>query len=58
MFCFVIEVSLLPLWEKELEDEAYVLFFFACPKKNQKKTPTKDYIPFVGLFPDLAFVLL
>jgi hypothetical protein len=34
------------------------LFFFASPKKNQKKSPTKDYIAFVGWFPDLAFVLL
>jgi hypothetical protein len=25
-----------------------VMFFFACPKKNQKKTPAKDYIPFAG----------
>ena len=24
------------------------MFFFACPKKNQKKTPAKDYIPFAG----------
>ena len=24
------------------------LFFFASPKKNQKKSPTKDYIAFVG----------
>jgi hypothetical protein len=29
-----------------------LLFFFASPKKNQKKSPTKDYIPFVGWFPD------
>jgi hypothetical protein len=36
----------------------FLLFFFASPKKNQKKSPTKDYIPFVGGFPDLAFVLL
>ena len=28
------------------------IFFFDCPKKKQKKTPTKDYIPFVGWFPD------
>jgi len=34
------------------------LFFFASPKKNQKRSPTKDYIPFVGGFPDLALVLL
>ena len=25
-----------------------LLFFFASPKKNQKKSPTKDYFPFVG----------
>jgi hypothetical protein len=28
------------------------------PAGRQKKTPTNDYIPFVGLFPDLAFALL
>jgi hypothetical protein len=33
-------------------------FFFACPKKKQKKAPAKDYIPFAGWFPDLALVLL
>jgi hypothetical protein len=36
------------------------VFFFACPrpngvqpggKKNQKKIPAKDYMPFAGLFP-------
>ena len=27
-------------------------FFFASPKKNQKRSPTKDYIPFVGWYPD------
>jgi len=26
----------------------FLLFFFASPKKNQKKSPTKDYIAFVG----------
>ena len=35
-----------------------LLLFFASPKKNQKRSPTKDYIAFVGWFPDLAFVLL
>ena len=35
-----------------------LLFFFASPKKNQKRSPTKDYIPFVGWYPDWAFVLL
>jgi len=35
-----------------------VFFFFACPKKKQKKTPAKDYIPFAGWFPDWTFVLL
>jgi len=25
-----------------------LLFFFASPKKNQKRSPTKDYGPFVG----------
>lgn len=34
-----------------------MLYFFACPKKYQKKTPTNDDIPFVGWFPDLALVL-
>ena len=34
------------------------LFFFACPKKNQKKTPENDYTPFSGGFPDKALVLL
>jgi len=24
------------------------MFFFASPKKNQKKSPAKDYIPFAG----------
>jgi len=24
------------------------LFFFASPKKNQKRSPEKDYIPFSG----------
>ena len=32
----------------------HLFFFFACPKKKQKKTPTKDYIAFVGRFPDLT----
>jgi hypothetical protein len=36
-----------------------VVYFFCLPKKsNKKKAPAKDYIPFAGLFPDLAFVLL
>jgi hypothetical protein len=29
----------------------FSLFFFACPKKKQKKPPEKDYIPFSGWFP-------
>jgi hypothetical protein len=33
-------------------------FFFASPKKKQKRSPAKDYIPFAGRFPDQAFVLL
>ena len=42
----------------------FLLFFFASPKKNQilrlrsGSDPDKDYIPFSGLFPDEAFVLL
>jgi len=24
------------------------MFFFASPKKNQKKSPAKDYSPFAG----------
>jgi hypothetical protein len=36
----------------------FFMFFFASPKKNQKKSPAKDYIPFAGGFPDQAFVLL
>jgi len=36
----------------------FFIFFFASPKKKQKRSPTKDYIPFVGWYPDLAFVLL
>jgi hypothetical protein len=36
----------------------FYLFFFACPKKKQKKTPENDNSPFSGWFPDLAIVLL
>jgi len=36
----------------------FFMFFFASPKKNQKTSPAKDYIPFAGWFPDQAFVLL
>jgi len=28
-------------------------FFFASPKKNQKRSPEIDYIPISGWFPDL-----
>jgi len=38
--------------------ETAFIFFFACPKKNQKRSPAKEYIPFAGWFPDEAFVLL
>ena len=33
-------------------------FLFCLPKKKEKKAPEKDYIPFSGLFPDWAVVLL
>ena len=36
----------------------FLFFFFASPKKKQKKTPEIDYIPISGWFPDYAFVLL
>jgi hypothetical protein len=43
----------LPLYWRGIEGEALYVTFFACPKKvTKKKTPTKDYIPFAGLFLD------
>jgi hypothetical protein len=35
----------------------FILFFFACPKKNQKKTPENDIQHVFGLRPDKALVL-
>jgi hypothetical protein len=32
--------------------------FFLRVQKEAKKTPVKDYIPFIGWFPDLASMLL
>ena len=32
-------------------------FFFACPKKNQKKTPENDIQHVFGLRLDMAFVV-
>jgi hypothetical protein len=29
-----------------------LLFFFAFPKKNQKRNPETDYTPVSGWFPD------
>jgi hypothetical protein len=34
------------------------VFFFASPKKKQKKSPEMDYIPISGWFPAITFVLL
>src|SRR5687767_10211667 len=36
----------------------FILFFFACPKKNQKKTSENGYTAFSDLSFNLAFVLL
>jgi hypothetical protein len=36
----------------------FFMYFFACPKKYQKKTPENDDSPFSGRFPDWAFALL
>ena len=35
-----------------LLDRSPCLFFFACPKKNQKKTAGNEYGPFPALFPE------
>ena len=38
--------------------DIFSFFFFACPKKKQKKAHENEYCPFSCLFPDLAFALL
>jgi hypothetical protein len=45
------------LWLYLFLSSSFFLFFF-CGKKETKKPPEKDYIPFSGWFPDRAFVLL
>jgi hypothetical protein len=42
-----------------LRNSMLVFYFLFClSKKEQKRTPAKDYIPFAGWFPDWALVLL
>jgi hypothetical protein len=37
---------------------SYLIFFSACPKKKQKRTPQNDIQPVLWGFPGWAFVLL
>jgi hypothetical protein len=41
-------------WQKNFQPLCGSMFFFACPKKNQKKAPEIENSPISGWFPDGA----